>query len=140
MAQAFEQGLDLVLIAPQANPPVCRIMDYGKFRYERNKKEKESKKKQTVVEVKEVQLSCNIDTHDFNTKVNNAVKFLNAGNKVRVCLSFKGREMAHQDIGKELLAKFEQACSEVGQVDKKPTLEGRMMTMFISPIAQSSKK
>lgn len=131
---AFEKGLDLVLIAPQAVPPVCRIMDYGKFRYERDKKEKEAKKKQTVIEVKEVQLSMRIETHDFNTKVNNAIRFLSSGNKVRVILRFRGREMAHQDLGYETLQKFEEACSEYGSVDKKPAFEGRMMTMFISPL------
>jgi translation initiation factor IF-3 len=137
---AYEKNLDLVLIAPQATPPVCRIMDYGKFRYERDKKEKEAKKKQTTVEVKEVQLSCRIDTHDFNTKANNAIRFLSAGNKVRVILRFRGREMTHQDIGREILAKFEEACSEVATVDKKPTIDGRMMSMFMSPIKVAPAK
>lgn len=131
---AYDKGQDLVLIAPQAAPPVCRIMDYGKYRYERDKRDKEAKKKQTVVEVKEVQLSCRIDTHDFNTKVNNAVRFLSAGNKVRVILRFRGREMAHQEVGREVLSKFEEMCAEYGSVDKRPALEGRIMTMFISPL------
>ncbi len=138
--RAYENGLDLVLIAPQADPPVCRIMDYGKYRYERDKKEKEAKKKQTSIEVKEVQLSCRIETHDFNTKVNNALRFLAAGNKVRVILRFKGREMAHMDIGREVLAKFEEACREAGTVEKRPTLDGRLMTMFISPLKQQPAK
>lgn len=136
---ALDKGLDLVLIAPQATPPVCRIMDYGKFRYERDKRDKEAKKKQTTVEVKEVQLSIRIEIHDFNTKVNNAIRFLSAGNKVRVILRFRGREMAHQDLGRETLQKFENACLEYGTVDKRPTFEGRMMTMFISPLKTVSK-
>lgn len=134
---AFDHGVDLVLIAPQATPPVCRAMDYGKYRYECDKKEKDAKKKQSTVEVKEVQLSCRIDTHDFETKVNHALRFLGSGNKVRVCLRFKGREMAHQSLGQEILERFAEACKESGSVDKKPVLEGRQMTMFISPLKQS---
>lgn len=131
---AYDKGLDLVLMAPQANPPVCRIMDYGKFRFERDKKEKEARKKQQTVEVKEVQLSCRIDTHDFDTKVNHARRFLTSGNKVKVVLRFKGREMSHQDLGREMLARFEEACKDVGSVDKKPTLEGRFMSMMVNPL------
>ena len=134
---AFDHGVDLVLIAPQATPPVCRAMDYGKYRYECDKKEKDAKKKQSTVEVKEVQLSCRIDTHDFETKVNHALRFLGSGNKVRVWLRVKGREMAHQDLGQEILERFAEACKESGSVDKKPVLEGRQMTMFISPLKQS---
>jgi translation initiation factor IF-3 len=114
-------------------------MDYGKYRYEVDKKEKEAKKKQQVVEVKEVQLSCRIDTHDFETKANRAIKFLQSGNKVRVCLRFKGREIAHQDLGKEVLAKFEEYVSEYGVVDKKPALEGRQLTMFVVPVKNTTK-
>ena len=131
---AYDKGLDLVLIAPTAQPPVCRAMDYGKYRYELDKKEKEAKKKQQVVEVKEVQLSCRIDTHDFETKANRAIKFLQEGNKVRVSLRFKGREMTHQDIGREVIARFLEACSEVGSNDKAPTLDGRFMSVVISPL------
>ena len=134
---AYDKGLDLVLIAPQGNPPVCRAMDYGKYRYECDKREKEAKKKQQSVEVKEIQLSCRIDTHDFETKANRAVNFLGEGNKVRVCLKFRGREMAHQEIGRDMLAKFQDACADYGSVDKKPVLEGRQMTMFINPLKQS---
>lgn len=134
---AYERELDLVMIAPQATPPVCRSMDYGKYRYERDKKEKEAKKKQQTVEVKEVQLSCRIDTHDFETKANRAIKFLEAGNKVRVNLYFKGREMAHQAIGREVMEKFADYCSAVGTVDKKPGLDGRQLIMFLSPIKAS---
>lgn len=133
---AYDRELDLVLIAPQATPPVCRAMDYGKFRYERDKKEKEARKKQQTVEIKEVQLSCRIDTHDFQTMVNRARKFLQEGKKVRVTLKFKGREMAHQEIGRDVLARFEEECREYGNIDKKPTLEARSLTMFLNPIKQ----
>ena len=137
---AYDKGLDLVLMAPQAVPPVCRIMDYGKFRFERDKKEKEARKKQQTVEVKEIQLSCRIDTHDFETKVNHARKFLTAGNKVKVILRFKGREMSHQELGREMLSRFEEACKDLGSVDKKPTLEGKFMSMMVNPIKPTSKK
>ncbi len=134
MNLAYEKDLDLVLMAPTAQPPVCRIMDYGKFCFERNKKEKEARKKQQTVELKEIQLSCRIDTHDFQTKVNHALRFLNAGNKVRVVVKFKGREMTHLDIGRDVLTKFEQAMDGVGQIDKKPVLEGRFMSMLVVPV------
>ena len=140
LEKAYSLGLDLVLIAPTATPPVCRIMDYGKYRYERDKREKEAKKKQQTVDVKEVQLSCRIDTHDFNTKANNAIRFLKGGDKVRVVLSFKGREMAHQDLGKEVMMKFAEVCSEVSTLDKKPTLEGRQLMMFLVPVKGAAKK
>ncbi len=133
---AYEHDLDLVLIAPQAEPPVCRVMDYGKFRFERDKREKEAKKKQQTVEVKEIQLSCRIDTNDFNTKLNHAHRFLQSGNKVRVVVKFKGRQMTHTDIGADLLARFEEACKEFGVVDKKPKLEGRFLSMLIAPVKQ----
>ena len=131
---AYDRGLDLVLIAPQATPPVCRIMDYGKYRFDREKKEKEAKKKQQVVELKEVQLSCRIDVHDFETKARNAIRFLKAGNKVRVVVRFRGREMAHQEMGRDVMARFEQAVSEAGTVDKKPVLDGRNLSMVIVPV------
>ena len=131
---AYDQGYDLVLMAPQAQPPVCRIMDYGKYRFERDKKEKEAKKKQQVVELKEIQLSCRIDTHDFETKARHAVRFLESGNKVRVVMRFKGREMSHMAIGQEIMQKFRDACSEVGGVDKAPVLDGRILSMVISPL------
>ena len=130
---AYDRGLDLVLIAPQATPPVCRIMDYGKYRFDREKKEKEAKKKQQVVELKEVQLSCRIDVHDFETKARNAIRFLTAGNKVRVVLRFKGREMAHQEQGRDVLTRFEAAVESAGTVEKKPVLDGRLMTMVVVP-------
>ena len=131
---AYEQGYDLVLMAPQAEPPVCRIMDYGKYRFERDKKEKEAKKKQQVIELKEIQLSCRIDTHDFETKLRHAKRFLTDGNKVRVVMRFKGREMSHVSIGQEIMAKFQEACSELGNVDKAPVLDGRFMSMVITPL------
>ncbi len=139
LSLAYEKDLDLVLIAPNAQPPVCRIMDYGKYRFERDKKEKEAKKKQSVVEVKEIQLSCRIDTHDFETKVKHAHRFIGEGNKVRVVVKFKGREMSHLDIGRNILAEFEKACADVGTADKRPSLEGRFMSIMLAPIKQSAK-
>ena len=131
---AYDKDLDLVLIAAQSEPAVCRIMDYGKFCFERDKREKENKKKQQKVEIKEVQLSCKIDTGDFNTKAAHAKRFLTDGNKVRVVVRFKGRQMTHQEIGHELLARFAEAVSEFGTIDKKPVLEGKNLTMFIVPV------
>ena len=131
---AYDKGLDLVLISPNAQPPVCRIADYGRYRYEQEKREKEAKKKQNIIEVKEVQLSCRIDTHDFETKVKHALRFLGEGNKVKVVLRFRGREMSHQEIGKEILERFREAVKESGTVDKTPNLEGRLMTMIVNPI------
>ena len=135
---AYDQGYDLVLMAPQAEPPVCRIMDYGKYRFERDKKEKEAKKKQQVIELKEIQLSCRIDTHDFETKLRHAKRFLTEGNKVRVVMRFKGREMSHISIGQEIMQKFQEACSELGNVDKAPVLDGRFMSMVITPLKLKS--
>ena len=131
---AYDEGLDLVMMTAQANPPVCKIMNFGKFRFEREKREKEAKKKQQTVELKEIQLSCRIDTHDFETKVKHAHRFLSSGNKVRVVLRFKGREMAHVALGGEIMQKFEDACAELGTVDKKPVLDGRILSMVISPV------
>ncbi len=135
---AYEKELDLVMIAPMATPPVCKIMDYGKFCFEKQKREKEAKKKQQTVELKEIQLSCRIDTHDYETKLNHAKRFLTAGNKVRVVLKFKGREMSHMAIGRELIEKFIADVAEVGACDKKPSLEGRFMSVVINPV--SNKK
>ena len=134
LRMAYNDGLDLVMMTGRATPPVCKIMNFGKFRFEREKKEKEAKKKQQVVELKEIQLSCRIETHDFETKLKHAHKFLSSGNKVRVVLRFKGREMAHQDLGVEIMEKFRVACEELGTVDKKPVLDGRIMSMVISPV------
>ena len=131
---AYDKGLDLILISPNAQPPVCRIADYGRYRYEHEKREKEAKKKQNIIEVKEVQLSCRIETHDFETKVKHAMRFLGEGNKVKVVLRFRGREMSHQEIGKEILERFREAVKEAGAVDKTPNLEGRLMTMIVNPV------
>lgn len=134
---AEEAGSDLVMIAPTAQPPVCRIMDYGKFRFEREKREKEAKKKQQVVEVKEIQLSCNIGEHDFNTKLGHALKFLKEGNKVRAVVKFNGRrEMLHPELGTAMMDKFVEACSEFGTTEKKAVMEGRKLSLIISPVAK----
>ena len=130
---ADEQGLDLVKISPQATPPVCKLMDYGKFRFEQGKREKEAKKNQHVVEIKEIRKSPGIDVGDFNTKIKNAQKFLADGNRVKVSVRFRGREMAHTDIGKDLLVRFAEQCAEVATLDKEPKLEGRSMSIFLSP-------
>lgn len=136
---AYEKDLDLVKIAPNATPPVCKIMDYGKFRFEQLKKEKEAKKNQRVVEIKEVRMSPNIDTNDFNVKLKNAQKFLKEGNRVKVTVRFRGREMAHTSIGEVLLKQFGEQCAEVAAVEKNPKLDGRHMTMFLSPKAANNK-
>ena len=130
---ADEQGLDLVKISPQATPPVCKLMDYGKFRFEQGKREKQAKKNQHVVEIKEIRMSPGIDVGDFNTKLKNAQKFLADGNRVKVSVRFRGREMAHTDIGKDLLVRFAEQCAEVATLDKEPKLEGRSMSIFLSP-------
>ena len=137
---ADEQGLDLVKISPQATPPVCKLMDYGKFRFEQSKKEKEARKNQHVVEIKEIRMSPGIDIGDFNTKLRNAQKFLGEGNRVKVTVRFRGREMAHTDIGKKLLLKFAEDCAEVAVMDKEPKLEGRHMNMFLSPKVSKDTK
>ncbi|MBP5209809.1 MAG: translation initiation factor IF-3 [Clostridia bacterium] len=131
---AYDRNVDLVLIAPTAQPPVCRAMDYGKYRFERIKKEKEAKKKQQIIKIKEVQLSCRIDTHDFDTRVQAATRFLGEGNKVRVVIRFRGREMSHMDIGRDVIARFLDAVSEYGSADKAASVEGRNMSVMISPL------
>ncbi len=137
---AYDKGLDLVLMSAQSDPPVCKIMDYGKFRFDRDKKEKEARKRQKIVEVKEIQLTCLIDTNDFNTKVNHARRFLTDGNKVKVMVKFKGRQMSRQDVGKELLARFQEACADLGSPEKAPVLDGRNMIMFIAPAKSAVAK
>lgn len=132
---ANEKNLDLVMIAPQAQPAVCRIMDYGKYRFEQAKKEKESKKNQKVISVKEVRLSMSIDTHDFNTKFNQAMKFLKSGNKVKVSVRFRGREMAHTELGAQLLQKFIDNAEDNCVVEKPPKMEGRSMAAYLAPKA-----
>lgn len=130
---AEEKNLDLVKIAPQAVPPVCKIMDYGKYRFEQTKREKEAKKNQHVVEIKEIRLSLNIDTHDFETKVNHARRFLTSGNKLKVSIRFRGREMAHTEHGITTMQQFAEACQEFGNLEKAPKLEGKSMMMFLAP-------
>lgn len=140
LALAEEQSLDLVKISPTANPPVCKLMDYGKFRFEQTKREKEAKKNQRVVEIKEIRMSPGIDVGDFNVKLRNAQKFLAEGNRVKVTIRFRGREMAHTDIGRNLLAKFAEDCTEIASMDKSPKLEGRHMSMFLAPKATKETK
>ena len=120
-------------IAPQAKPPVCKIMDYGKFRFEQAKREKEARKNQRVVEIKEIRLTPNIDIGDLNTKVKNACRFLQDGNKVKVSVRFRGREVTHASLGQDLLHRFAELCSECSTVEKQPKLEGRQMLMFLAP-------
>jgi len=129
---ADEAGLDLVKIAPTAKPPVCKIVDYGKYKYEQTRKEKEAKKKQKVIEIKEIRLSPNIDTNDLNTKMNAARKFLSKGDKVKVTLRFRGREMAHMNSSKHILDDFAENLADVATVEKAPKVEGRSMTMFLT--------
>ena len=133
METAMQRGLDLVKIAPKAEPPVCRVMDYGKFRFEQAKKEKEARKNQKVVDIKEVRLSAKIDVADFNVRVKQAEKFLKGGDKVKASIRFRGREMAHTDIGLTVMQRFAEACAEFGSVEKAAKLEGRQMLMFIAP-------
>ena len=132
-AMAEEQGMDLVKISPNAVPPVCKIMDYSKFCYDQKKREKDAKKNQKVVEVKEIRMSPSIDTNDFNTKVKAAQKFLSGGDKVKASIRFRGRELAHTNIGLDVLNRFGEACANVGVVEKAPKLEGRQMLMFLAP-------
>ncbi len=133
LSHAEEQNLDLVMISPNAKPPVCKIMDYGKYRFEQARREKEKRKNQKVVDIKEVRLSVNIDTHDFNTKLNHAVRFLQNGDKVKVSIRFRGREVSHPEVGAEVMKRFADACNETAIVEKQPKLEGRSMLMFLAP-------
>ena len=128
---AYDKKLDLVLVAPNAQPPVCKIIDYGKYRYEQARREKEARKKQKTIEVKEIRLSPNIDTNDLNTKVNQARKFVSGGNKVKVAVRFRGRELAHTAVGKTILEDFAQKLSDIAVIDKPAKLEGKSMVMFL---------
>jgi len=130
---ADEHGLDLVMISPAAQPPVCKLMDYGKYRFEQEKHAKENRKNQKVAELKEIRLSSTIEEHDVSTKANQAAKFLAQGNKIKVSIRFRGRQMAHTDIGLDVMSDFAQRLSEVGVVDKKPNVDGRFMTMIVAP-------
>ena len=133
---ADEKEMDLVLISPNAKPPVCKIMDYGKYRFEQAKREKEAKKNQRVIEVKEIRMSPGIGENDFNTKLRNGQKFLADGDRLKVTIRFRGREMAHTNIGEQLLKDFAAKCADVATMDKNPKLEGRNMSMFLSPKAK----
>lgn len=135
MAMAEEAGLDLVEISPNANPPVCKIMDYGKYKYAQQKRESEARKKQKVIEVKEVKFRPGTDKHDYDVKMKNVFKFLEKGDKVKVTLRFRGREMAHIDLGRELLERIAADVTEHGKVENMPKMEGRQMVMMIGPLA-----
>ena len=132
MEIAEEQDLDLVKISPTSNPPVCKIMDYGKYRFEQSKREKETKKNQKIIEIKEIRMSPGIGINDFNTKLKNGQKFLSDGDRLKVTVRFRGREMTHTEIGEELLRRFAEACTEIATISKPAKLEGRHMTMFLS--------
>ena len=133
MELAEEAGLDLVEISPNATPPVCKIMDYGKFKYEQQKRESEARKKQKTIEVKEVKFRPNTDTHDYDVKMRNVFRFLEAGDKVKVTLRFRGREMAHQNLGRDLLERVAEDVKELGKIENMPKMEGRQMVMMIGP-------
>ena len=138
---ADKANLDLVMIAPQGSPPVCKIMDYGKHRFDQSKREKDQRKHQQQTELKEVRLSLNIDDNDLKTKANNAIKFLKAGNKVKVTIRFKGREVTHIDLGRKLMERFKEICSEHGVADEKPAkLEGKFFTTIIAPKVEKPTK
>lgn len=137
---AAEKDMDLVKIVPGSNPPVCKVMDYGKFRFEQTKKEKEAKKNQRTIEIKEIRMSPGIGENDFNTKLKNGQKFLNEGDRVKVSVRFRGREMAHTEIGAERLKDFAEKCADIANMDKPPKLEGRNMSMFLSPKPQTPAK
>ncbi len=137
---AFDRDLDLVKISPNTTPPVCKLMDYGKYKFEQTKREREARKNQHVVEIKEVRMSPGIDVGDFNVKLKNARKFLAEGNRVKVTVRFRGREMAHTDIGRDLLLKFAEACDDIGSMDKSPKLEGRHMSIFLASKAAKEPK
>ncbi|NMA89780.1 MAG: translation initiation factor IF-3 [Amphibacillus sp.] len=130
---AATRNLDLVLVAPNAKPPVCRIMDYGKYRFEQQKKDREARKKQKVINIKEVRLSPGIEDHDFNTKLRNARKFLEKGDKVKVSIRFRGRAITHKDLGRDVLERMAEACNDISTVEQKPKMEGRSMFLMLAP-------
>ncbi len=136
LEMAQNANLDLVMVAPNAKPPVCRIMDYGKFRYEQQKKDKEARKNQKVINIKEVRLSPGIEEHDFNTKLRNAIKFLEKGDKVKASIRFKGRAITHKEIGQRVLDRLAEQCAEVATVEQKPKMEGRSMFIVLAPKAE----
>nr|WP_254899213.1 translation initiation factor IF-3 [Thalassococcus arenae] len=136
MEMAEEAGLDLVEISPNANPPVCKIMDFGKFKYEQQKRESEARKKQKIIEVKEVKFRPGTDTHDYDVKMRNVMRFLEGGDKVKITLRFRGREMAHQELGRDLLERVAEDVKEVGKIENMPKMEGRQMVMMIGPVTK----
>ncbi|AEV35516.1 Translation initiation factor 3 [Pseudovibrio sp. FO-BEG1] len=136
LAMAVEQGLDLVEIAPNSQPPVCKILDYGRYKYQAQKKAAEARKKQKIVEIKEIKMRPNIDTHDYEVKMRNMMRFFESGDKVKVTLRFRGREMAHQDLGMKLLLKVKEETQDIAKVESHPKLEGRQMMMVLAPISR----
>ncbi|WP_142393275.1 translation initiation factor IF-3 [Alkalicoccus urumqiensis] len=136
---ARNADLDLVMVAPNAKPPVCRIMDYGKFRFEQQKKEKEQRKKQKIIHLKEVRLSPNIEEHDFNTKLRNARKFLSKGDKVKAAIRFRGRAITHSELGRDVLMRLAEECSDLSTIESKPKMEGRSMFLILAPNAENEK-
>ncbi|MCR5757205.1 MAG: translation initiation factor IF-3 [Selenomonas sp.] len=140
LRMAEEQHLDLVEIAPKAKPPVCRIMDFGKYRYEQQKREKEAKKKQKVINIKEVKLRPNIEQHDFDVKLKNALRFVEEGNKVKVTIMFRGRELSHPELGKEVLGRVAEALGDRVSIERNAKLEGKNMTMIVAPKTQKASK
>jgi len=136
MQLAEDAGLDLVEISPNASPPVCKIMDFGKYKYEQQKRESEARKKQKIIEVKEIKFRPGTDTHDYEVKMRNVYKFLENGDKVKITLRFRGREMAHLNLGRELLARVSEDVQEFGKVENMPKMEGRQMTMMIGPLVK----
>ncbi len=136
LAMAVEQGLDLVEIAPNSQPPVCKILDYGRYKYQAQKKAAEARKKQKIVEIKEIKMRPNIDTHDYEVKMKNMLRFFESGDKVKVTLRFRGREMAHQDLGMKLLLKVKEETQDIAKVESHPKLEGRQMMMVLAPISR----
>ncbi len=133
MEMAAEAGLDLVEISPNAEPPVCKIMDFGKYKYETQKKEAEARKKQKIIEIKEIKFRPGTDTHDYDVKMRSVVKFLENGDKVKITLRFRGREMAHMELGRELLQRISSDLEDIGKVESMPKLEGRQMVMMVGP-------
>ena len=136
LEMAQNADLDLVMVAPNAKPPVCRIMDYGKYRFEQQKKEKEARKKQKVINVKEVRLSPNIEEHDFNTKLRNARKFLTKGDKVKAAIRFRGRAITHSEIGRDVLMRMAEECKDISTIESKPKMEGRSMFLILAPVSE----
>jgi translation initiation factor IF-3 len=134
LEMAVNANLDLVLVAPNAKPPVCRIMDYGKYRYEQQKKEKEARKNQKIINLKEIRLSPTIEEHDFNTKLRNARKFLEKGDKVKASIRFRGRAITHSGIGREVLEKLAKECDDLATIESRPKMEGRSMFLIMAPV------